>query len=200
MRAGCFTNEGKPRDRELLLHFLQRDVSGRGVVCDMGCGPGHVARFLHDAGARSSGSDLSPEMLAHARSLNPDMVFHAGNILALDLPDNSLAGITAFYAIVNIPAHSLPIAFREMHRVLQPDGLLLMAFHIGGEVIRPEEMWGQKVEMEFYHFDRALVERLLSEAGFRIEDVVEREPYAPEIEYQSRRAYIFARKAETVAA
>jgi SAM-dependent methyltransferase len=191
--------KGKPADRELLLRFAA-DVSGRGVVCDMGCGPGHVARFLYDAGARVVGLDLSPEMLAHARSLNPDIDFHVGNILALDLPDNSFAGITAFYAIVNIPAHSLPIAFREMHRVLQPAGLLLMAFHIGGDVIRPEEMWGQKVAMEFYHFDRALVEGLLSEAGFRIEEVVEREPYAPEVEYQSRRAYIFARKAETVAA
>jgi SAM-dependent methyltransferase len=188
--------EGKPRDRELLLSFAA-DVSGRGMVCDMGCGPGHVARFLRDAGAQVIGLDLSSEMLAHARSLNPDIDFHVGNILALDLPGNSLAGITAFYAIVNIPAHSLNIAFREMHRVLQPDGLLLLAFHIGGDVIRPEEMWGQRVAMEFYHFDRAMVERLLSAAGFRIEDVVEREPYAPEIEYQSRRAYIFARKAET---
>ncbi len=31
-------------------------------------------------------------------------------------------------------------------------------------------------------------------AGFAIEEVIEREPYAPEVEYQSRRAYIFARK------
>jgi len=31
-------------------------------------------------------------------------------------------------------------------------------------------------------------------AGFVIDDVVERGPYAPEVEYQSRRAYIFARK------
>ena len=48
--------------------------------------------------------------------------------------------------------------------------------------------------MEFYHFDRTLIEGLLQEAGFHIEEVVERGPYAPEIEYQSRRAYIFARK------
>ena len=185
--------EGKPRDRELLLRFAA-NISGRGVVCDIGCGPGHIARFLHEAGARVIGLDLSPEMLAHARTLTPDIEFGAGNLLALDLPDNSFAGITAFYAIVNIPADSLPIAFREMHRVLQPDGLLLMAFHIGGDVIRPEEMWGQRVAMEFYHFDRAMVERFLYEAGFRIEDVVEREPYAPEVEYQSRRAYVFARK------
>ena len=184
---------GKPKDRELLLRFAS-EVSGRGVVCDLGCGPGHVTRFLRDAGARVFGLDLSPEMLAQARVLNPDLEFRAGNLLALDLPDNALAGITAFYAIVNIPALSLAAAFGEMHRVLQPDGLLLVAFHIGGDVIRPEELWGQKVEMEFYHFDRADIEGLLEKAGFRIEEVVERGPYAPEVEHQSRRAYIFARK------
>jgi ubiquinone/menaquinone biosynthesis C-methylase UbiE len=184
---------GKPRDRELLLRFAS-EVSGGGEICDMGCGPGHVTRFLRDAGATVFGLDLSPQMLAQARILSPDLEFRTGNLLALDLADNALAGITAFYSIVNIPAESLPVAFGGMYRVLQPNGLLLLAFHIGGDVISPEELWGQKVAMEFYHFDRALIERLLSEARFRIDDVVERGPYAPEVEYQSRRAYIFARK------
>jgi len=31
-----------------------------------------------------------------------------------------------------------------------------------------------------------------------IEKIVEREPYAPEVEYQSRRAYIFARKPDSL--
>ena len=26
-------------------------MAGRGEVCDMGCGPGHVARYLRDVGA-----------------------------------------------------------------------------------------------------------------------------------------------------
>ena len=33
----------------------------------------------------------------------------------------------------------------------------------------------------------------LKSAGFEIEEIVERDPY-PEVEHQSRRAYIFARK------
>lgn len=188
--------EGKPKDRELLLRFAA-EAGERGDVCDFGCGPGHVARFLRDHGLeRVSGLDLSPAMLEHARRLNPDMAFVEGNLLSLPMADGALAGITAFYAIVNIPEASLPVVFREMLRVLLPDGLLLLAFHVGGEVLRPEELFGAKVAIEFYHFDKARIETLLEEAGFRIEDVVERGPYAPEIEYQSRRAYLFARKPE----
>jgi 2-polyprenyl-3-methyl-5-hydroxy-6-metoxy-1,4-benzoquinol methylase len=43
----------KPLDRELLDRFAARIV-GRGEVCDMGCGPGQIARYLRDAGATFS--------------------------------------------------------------------------------------------------------------------------------------------------
>jgi SAM-dependent methyltransferase len=185
--------ENKPFDRELLLRFAA-EVHGRGEACDMGCGPGHVARYLNDAGVEVFGLDLSPQMVEEARNLNPEIVFREGDMLALDLADGSLGGITAFYAIVNIPVATLPVVFREMARVLAPGGLLLLAFHIGGEVIQPEALWGQPVSMEFFFFQPEAIRRLLGEAGFVIEETVERGPYAPEVEYQSRRAYIFARK------
>jgi SAM-dependent methyltransferase len=185
--------DNKPLDRELLTRFANA-VKGRGVVCDMGCGPGHVARFLSDEGADVFGLDLSPQMIAQAKALNPGMDFREGNILALDLGDCTLAGIAAFYAIVNIPAESLRGAFQEMCRVLKPGGLLLLAFHIGDEVIRPEELWGSRVSMEFYHLQPARIFEWLMDAGFELGDVIEREPYAPDVEYQSRRAYVFAHK------
>jgi SAM-dependent methyltransferase len=185
----------KPFDREKLLAFAAA-VSHRGPICDMGCGPGHVARFLRDAGAEVFGLDLSPGMVEQARSLNPDIDFRVGDMLALPLADGCLAGIAAFYSIVNLPPESLPAVFAEMHRALQPGGLLLLAFHAGDEVIRPAEEWGQPISMEFIYHLPHKVRQLLSAAGFAIDDVQERVPYAPEVEYQSRRAYILARKAE----
>src|SRR6202162_4597955 len=74
----------KPLDRELLDRFAAA-VRGRGEICDMGCGPGHAARYLRDAGATVFGLDLSPGMLEQARSLNPGVLFREGNMMALDL-------------------------------------------------------------------------------------------------------------------
>jgi SAM-dependent methyltransferase len=182
----------KPLDRELLDRFAQQ-TTGRGEVCDMGCGPGHVARYLRDAGASVFGLDLSPGMLEQARKLNPDISFREGNMLALDILDGALAGIAAFYAIVNIPKLSLPVVFREIQRVLQPGGLLLLAFHTGNEVLHEDELWGQKISMDFLLLQPSEIRVDLEVAGFTIEEVVEREPY-PDVEYPSRRAYIFARK------
>ena len=183
----------KPLDRELLDRFAKQ-TSGKGDVCDMGCGPGHVARYLREAGASVFGLDLSPGMLEQARKLNPDIQFREGNMMSLDIPDRSLAGVAAFYAIVNIPRKSLPVVFRGIRRVLQPGGLLLFAFHSGDEVLHEDELWGQKISMDFLLFPPSEIKLDLEAAGFTIAEIVEREPYR-DVEYQSRRAYIFARKA-----
>jgi ubiquinone/menaquinone biosynthesis C-methylase UbiE len=192
--------EHKPLDRELLTRFAAA-VKGKGEVCDMGCGPGHIARYLRDAdGAGGSdhldifGLDLSAGMLKEARRLNPDIPFRQGNMLALDLPDASLAGIAAFYAIVNLSRESLPQVFREMARALQPGGLLLLSFHIGDQTLHRDEWWDRTVAMDFHFLQPLSVQRDLEAAGLAVEEVIEREPYAPGVEHQCRRAYIFARK------
>ena len=195
--ARRYANElqSKPIDRGLLNRF-GTDVQGRGDVCDMGCGPGHVSRFLRNDGASVFGLDLSPGMIEQARKLNPDISFQMGDMTALTLQDDALAGIVAFYAIVNIPPDSLPTVFQEMLRVLKPGGLLLLSFHIGDEILSPDELLGQRISIDFFFFRPVDIRRHLESSGFVVEDIIEREPYAPEVEYQSRRAYIFARKPE----
>ena len=182
----------KPLDRELLDRFAA-EIRGRGEMCDMGCGPGHVARYLRDAGLSVFGLDLSPGMLEQARKLNPDIPFRQGNMLCLDIPDGSLAGIAAFYATVNLPTESLPLAFRELARVLRPGGLLLLAFHAGDEIVHVDELWDQQVSMDFLFLQPPKIKLCLEAEGFVVEEIIEREPY-PEVEYQSHRAYILARK------
>jgi ubiquinone/menaquinone biosynthesis C-methylase UbiE len=184
--------EHKPLDRELLDRFAA-EVMGQGEACDMGCGPGQVARYLRDAGAKVFGLDLSPRMLEQARQFNPDISFLNGRMTSLDLPDGSLAGIAAFYAIVNIPQESLPAVFAEMQRVLQPGGLLLLAFHSGDEIIHVDELWGQPIALDFFLFQPPAIRSYLESAGFVVEESIERGHY-PEVEYPTRRAYLFARK------
>jgi hypothetical protein len=49
--------------------------------------------------------------------------------------------------------------------------------------------------LDFQFFRPEGMADFLRAAGFEVEEVVEREPY-PDVEHQSRRAYIFARKLE----
>ncbi|HJQ30983.1 MAG TPA: class I SAM-dependent methyltransferase [Pyrinomonadaceae bacterium] len=194
--AGQFQDEmeRKPFDRKM-LDLLAEKVGGRGAVCDMGCGPGQVARYLHERGVEACGVDLSQGMVEQARRLNPSIPFRQGDMLALDgVADDSYGGIAAFYSIIHVPRDRVVQALKELGRVLRPGGVLLVAFHIGREVKHLDEMWGKEVSLDFLFFETEEMKGYLTAAGFVLEEVIEREPYPESVEYQSRRAYVFARK------
>ena len=193
--AAHFSDEmlEKPFDRKM-LDWLAVRVGDRGTICDMGCGPGQVARYLFEHGVKSCGVDLSPEMVDSARDLNPDIPFQQGDMLALtNIADNSYGGVAAFYSIIHIPRPTLNQALQELKRILCPGGTLLLTFHIGEETIHREEWWGKEVSIDFIFFETEEMKAHLRTEGFELEEVIERDPY-PDVEYPSRRAYIFARK------
>ena len=113
----------KPLDRALLDRFAA-DVKELGPACDLGCGPGQVARYLHSRGVNVTGIDLSPGMVEQARQLNPGIEFRQGNMLSLNFDDESLGGIAAFYSIIHIPREEVTDVLRELKRVLRPGGRL----------------------------------------------------------------------------
>ncbi|MND02351.1 hypothetical protein D3C83_216990 [compost metagenome] len=57
-----------------------------------------------------------------------------------------------------------------------------------------DELLGKEVSLDFFFFETGEVKDYLRTAGFELEEVIERDPYSEAVEYQSRRAYIFARK------
>lgn len=184
---------GKPLDRALLLAFAEQ-VHPLGPVADLGCGPGHVTAFLAAAGAQVEGFDLSREMVAQASRRYPNLVFRQGDIRSLAVADSTLGGIVAFYSIIHLGGAEFAPAFHEWRRVLRPSGLALVAFHIGDHVVHLDEWWEQAVDLNFRFLPVETVTAALAQAHFQVEAIVERAPY-PEVEHQSRRAYVLVRRA-----
>jgi SAM-dependent methyltransferase len=184
--------DDKPFDRDC-LDRLAREVGDLGPICDMGCGPGQIARYLHRQDVKTLGVDLSPKMVSEAGRLNPEIHFHQGNMLSLPDTDNSWGGIAAFYCIIHIPREQIVDALREMKRVLKPGGVLLVTFHIGSEIKHVDEWWEKPVNLDFAFYQPSEMEAWLKDVGFELEETLVREPN-PEVEYASRRAYLFARK------
>jgi SAM-dependent methyltransferase len=187
----------KPFDRRMLDWLIEK-VGSEGYqnsIIALGCGPGHVAGYLHSRGVKDVyGVDISPEMIQCARQFHPKLQFHWGDMLSLRHKGSGLyGGIAAFYSILHIPRERVVDALREMLRVLRPGGVLLLAFHIGDEVLHRDEWWGKAVSIDFFFYRTAEMKEWLAAAGFELEEAIERDPY-PDVEYPSRRAYIFARR------
>ena len=146
-----------------------------------------MTAHLRGLGLDVFGIDLSPGMLAVARSAHPDVRFEVGSMLALDLPDGALA----YYSTIHVPDDRLPTALAEFCRVLAPGGHLLLAFQVGDEPRRLTEVFGHAVTLEFHRRRPERMAELLDLAGFVVRSRLVREPAAGE---RTAQAYLVARK------
>jgi SAM-dependent methyltransferase len=181
---------GKPWDRAVFEAFADLVPDGA-PVADLGCGPGHVTAHLRTLGLAAFGVDLSPSMIAVARQAYPELRFDEGSLLNLDLADGELGGIVAFYSIIHTPTELLPALFAEFHRVLAPDGQVLLGFQVGEERIPLEKSHGHQVTLDVYRRQPDAVAQLLNAAGLTVHTRQTREPDESE---RTRQAMLLARK------
>ena len=163
--------DGNPYLRASLALFAELvGGAGGGLVADVGCGPGYVTHHLHQLGVDVVGIDLSPEMIAIARRDYPDLRFEVGTMTDLDLADDSLTGVLAFWSVIHVPDHALPTVFAQFRRVLRPGCPLLVGFHVGDETRHTSVGYsGRSIDVDTHRRQPDRVARLLREAGFTIE-------------------------------
>lgn len=185
----------KPLDRAMLAAFSELSrAPGTGPVADLGCGPGRVTAHLHSLGVNVFGIDLSPEMIAVARRKHPGLRFEEGSMTGLDLEDDALGGIVAWYSTVHTPPDVLPTVFAECHRVLAPGGHMLLAFKVGDQRRHRDQAYGHEVSLDVYWMSPDHVADLMSKAGLVMDARLIREPDESEKPRQGRQAFFLAHK------
>ena len=184
--------QDRPLDRAMLTGFA--GLAGPdAIIADVGCGTGATSRMLADIGMDVVGIDLSPNMIATARRLNPGLHFQVGSMTSLDFEDGLFDGICAWYSVIHIPDELLPRVFSEFHRVLRPDGVALVAFQVGDQPRTFKEMFGEQVSLTFYRRQPDTVALLLDEAGLEPYAGLVREPNDDGFE-STPHAYLIARR------
>ena len=171
----CDELDSKPFDRNLLQRFV--DTLPDGLVCDLGCGPGHVTAHLSALGVNVIGVDISSGMIGEAKCRYPTSNFMVGNMCRLDMEPHSLAGALAFYSIIHFPRDVVNDVFTEMHRVIQPGGYLLISFHRGKGTVHEDEVFGMPVSFDATLFEPDEISQALTESGFSVAEVTTRRPY-----------------------
>lgn len=137
-------NAGFTRLAELaadrLLEEVHHEGPERGLIVELGCGPGATAAKLLAAGFDVLGIDLSPDMLAIARKRAPRGTFVEGSFLTAEIPpcDAVLAAGEVFnYMFDKANTNkALERVFARVFKALWPGGVLLF------DMLGPERLTG----------------------------------------------------------
>jgi ubiquinone/menaquinone biosynthesis C-methylase UbiE len=161
-------------DRIRALHVAEGDVEAAigevlgpgpfGLLVDLGTGTGRMLELFRDSYRRGIGIDLSPAMLAYARTKLDGAELRHAQVRQGDIYDLPLADQSADAAVMHQVLHFLgdpQRAVREAARVLAPGGRLLIVDFAPHEL----EFLREEYAHERLGFAGPLVEQWLSDAG-----------------------------------
>jgi SAM-dependent methyltransferase len=170
-------------ERETCVPTLRRALAGgRKRILESGCGTGRWMAFFERLGHEAYGVDDSPGPLGVARRHAPEMRLVRADVLACPFKDASFDAVFSSYVAEHFDDGPETL-FGEIHRLLAPNGLLL--------VVVPYNNWfrrlftnralqcfywlsrvrGRPVTFTEYRYSLAEMDGFLKRTGFRIEHV-----------------------------
>lgn len=162
------TEAEQPIDLAMVEHFARHVAQPRRVL-DAGCGAGRMMPLLREYGCDVDGVDLSPRMIAHARTNHGDFEARVGSLLDLPYAASSFDGVFYWYSTIHTPDADLPRLVQEGFRVLRPGGHVLVAFQEGAGVHDVSAAYrglGHDVTMVRYRRTADQMSAHLAAAGF----------------------------------
>jgi ubiquinone/menaquinone biosynthesis C-methylase UbiE len=173
----------RPFERGMLLSFSELiHTVGKGVVGDVGCGPGHIAKHLASLGVRTMGVDISVAMIAQAKAKFPEGDFRVGSMYKLPVESGSWIGAVARYNTLHCARNERNMAFRELARVVQVGGYITHSFYESapdqpvGSVYHLNTWFGYNVDLFTYFVSIEDAASELDSAGFEVIAALVREP------------------------
>jgi ubiquinone/menaquinone biosynthesis C-methylase UbiE len=156
------------RAQRQALTALELDQSDR--LLDVGCGPGVAVWEAAPSVARATGLDLSPAMVARARSRGdgiPNVEIVEGDSAQLPFADRAFTAVLSTTSFHHFPDPDR--ALGEMRRVLEPSGRIALGDLSSDRlVMRGVDAFCQRYERGHVHFhDTDELVALLNAAGFR---------------------------------
>ena len=148
---------------DMLVQLLPEHSS----VLDLGCGPGipitkELARHF-----KVVGIDLSHNQIKQARKHVPEAEFHRMDMTEMTFEPESFDGVFSWLAIIHVPREQKAGLFANIHRILKPDGILLIAIGCDDWISEPgDDFMG--VPMYWSQFGAEKTETMIRNTGFEI--------------------------------
>ncbi len=150
------------RELEEFVSLLPRNAK----VLDIGCGAAvPFIKFLSEYGFDVTGIDFSQSMLRLARRNVPEANLVKQDVTRLGLRANSFHGLTSSYCIIHIPREKHSSLFQSFHRILRPEGIILISLGYS-EWEGTDEYYGVNMFWSHYSPEKSL--EIIKNAGFQI--------------------------------
>jgi demethylmenaquinone methyltransferase/2-methoxy-6-polyprenyl-1,4-benzoquinol methylase len=113
-------------------------------ILDLAAGTGTSSLALTGPGVTVVAADFSEGMLAEGRRRYPELQFEFADAMQLPFADASFEAVTISFGLRNVHDHRVALA--EMHRVLKPEGRLVIC-----EFSHPRGLFGGFYRLYLHH-------------------------------------------------
>lgn len=160
-----YTDEGLVEEfLEMRAEFAER--SGQEIL-DAGCGHGRDTNFFSNEGLKSTGIDISDELIEFAQD-NQSGEFKQGSITDLEFENDSFDSMWCSAVLHFLNPEDKEKAIEEFSRVIKSGGLLFLSGKTGNGV-NSNKKWDDEVRE--WHISPDTVREKLEHADFQIEEV-----------------------------
>ncbi len=140
----------------MIVRFIEACHPG-GTVLDLGCGPGHYAGRMAEAGLSTEAIDASAAMVERAAQI-PGVAARLGRFEDLAERDR-YDGIWAYFSLLHAARADLPGHLARIAAALKPGGVLFIGMKRGSGSGR------DRLDRYYEYYERAELDEMLVAAG-----------------------------------
>ena len=159
--------------KKQLDNFLKRLRKGSKIL-DIGCGTGHVARYLSKKGFNVVGVDLSERMLVTAKQKSPQSDFYLMDVREIKFKPQSYDAVLCLFVLNHVDHKEAKKVIGKMSKILRKKGHLFIAVPEGeGEEVVPEPL-NPRHKMYFSYYQKEFLKKELEKNGLKLLGVEDR--------------------------
>ena len=166
-------------EEELLHSVLTKYLPKDGTIVDAGCGTARWPMYFQRLGYRIFGIEISRDACVIAKENDPAVGILQANVKQVPLKEHSVDAVMSLGVVEHDEAGPLD-ALREAHRILKPNGLLILAVPYNNLfrrlIVNPLHAYVNRQRRRVnaplcfgeYRFDKREVRGFLKRAGFEV--------------------------------
>ena len=155
------------KDKRYVNKFLTY-LNHNDSVLDIACGTGELLKYYNDAGLKTTGIDISKEMVNISKSKVPNANIINMSLYDIDTLEEKFDGISVTFTLVHIPREKINEIIGKINEKLKENGKLFIVFTTSLKEGLQAEPLDSNYKYYAINYSRDEVCNLLENNGFEI--------------------------------